>query len=173
MTLISTDPDSALVPTNDEGEPFHCAFVRSDGSAVFADTLTEITAAVIDGYPIAINPDGPTVENDEALIARLDSLAEHAAGAQAIAAADATAAGRKFSEDELTAMFTEKDRAVAIAEWRDEQTPLLLLATSYAPYTATALPAGAAVTILDPSTERTYLEALASITGSELLIQGG
>lgn len=134
---------------------------------VYADTLGDLVAEIVDDYPITTGPE----KDDERLAARADTLAVIAHRAQAAILASVGTAD--ISEDALTVLMHDRSSEVLqMTEW-DSNIPLLLLATSYAPYTDTPAPSGDAVVMLDAHTERTFLDALASVGAVELFIHDG
>ncbi|MEK6312003.1 MAG: hypothetical protein V4755_15005 [Curtobacterium sp.] len=172
MTVAVVPDTDPTTPVRPDGEQFYAALISPGTSSVFADTLTEIVAELIPDYPNDAAADGPATDSDEALMRRIDFLAELAANMQAVVAADATAAGRSFTESELTAIFTARDQgAPHDADWNDDATPLLVLRTSYAPYGPHPLPTGAAVHVLDPLDELSFLQSVALLRGGALLVR--
>lgn len=172
MTTIVIDEQSDEIPTHEDGTPYYAVFLAPGMPSIFADTLTEIVAEIIPDYtnsPGEMEPD-----TEEALIARLEMLERAAQLAQAVAAADVTASGRKFTEDQLTAMLSDKSNAAIdlVEPWEDADVPLLLVTTNYAPFTPFARPEGSKIVWLDPTTELAFLKSLASVYGGELMIIG-
>ena len=150
------------------GGPWPFVFVGPDGAAVFSDTRTEIVDAMIDCYPAVLDP---LSMDDQALEARIDSLAS--LGSQAQAGILASLSDQEellplLDDVKLTALFAPKDSwPIPITTW-DEQIPLLLLATNFAPFTETPAPSGERIIWLDPTTETTYLDALSKLGVGEL-----
>ena len=150
------------------GGPWPFIFVGPDGAAVFADTRTEIVDAMIDCYLDMLDP---VSMDDQALEARLDSLAS--LGSQAQAGILASLADQEdilpaLDDNKLTALFAPKDSwPIPIASW-NEQIPLLLLVTNFAPYTEVPAPSGDAIIWLDPTTETSYIDSLAKLGVGEL-----
>lgn len=148
--------------------PFAISF---NDSAVFADTRTELTSELIEGY--AEIPEGEAGD-EQALIARYRSAVDIANATQGLIAGQASESGQfdqtTETEDVLTALFTEKDQKIdEIAEW-NHSVPLVLVASGYAPYNSTPRPTGN-VLWLDPFTETTYLQTLAEIGLIELVVR--
>ena len=155
------------IPVHYSG-PWPFVFVVPDGTAVFADTRTEIVDAVIDGYGSLPEPDG---EDDPAFEARIDSLAGLGSQAQAGILAgldDGEDILPRLDDGKLTALFTPKDSwPIPILSW-DEQIPLILLVTNFEPYTVEPAPSGERIVWLDPTTETGYLDSLAKLGVGEL-----
>jgi len=172
MTIAVIAPTDPSIPKRPDGDDFYAALVSPDTSSIFADTLTEIVAELIPSYDNSVTNGSPGTDTDAAFVQRLDLLAELAAHRQALIAASATNQGRHFTEAELTALFTPKDQPAPVdGAWDDEDVPLLLLSTNYAPTTQHPLPTGDAVYVLDPSTELTFLQGFALLSGGELMIK--
>lgn len=134
----------------------------SPESDVFADSATDLVAALITGYDAF-----PLTEqgDEDALIARYEHALMVAATAQGALVQDAIV-GERFSidtasEDVLTALF--QDRLIPFEErtW-DQPVALVLIATDYAPFTSRPRPEGLVIW-LDPSVETAYLRSLDTI----------
>lgn len=95
-------------------------------TAVYADTNTELLDELIDGYS--------SLNDDDALWARYQLAV--AVGTAVQASLVDAAADTKLSEDELTVLFTEKTTPFAGDRWRNEDVPLVLIESDYAPFTA-------------------------------------
>lgn len=168
ITIDGTLPDQ--LPVREDGSQFPFALAWDD-RAVLAETRTELTAAVIDGY--ADLPEGEEGDT-QALFARYESTVQIANTMQQVLAARAAEEGTfdpsVESEDVLTALFTDRGQKIdEIAEWT-HSVPLVLVATEYAPYTSATRPAGN-VSFLDPYTETTYLDSLSGLGVIELYVQ--
>lgn len=171
MTTLFIDgnlPDT--LPAREDGTPYPFAAAWED-AAVFTDTRTELTAALIPGYEDI--PEGPDQAADS-LYARYESAVAIANNRQAVLAAIAQEEGTfdpsLETEDTLTALFTPKDQKIdEINQWDHEYVPLVLVASGYAPYTATQQPTGN-VQWIDPYTETTFLDSLAAIGMLELFV---
>lgn len=138
--------------------PFTFVTGGSPAEVFGSDTLTGICEALIDGYA-----DLPEVEDgyDAHLDARIGMLAGLANGLQAASIAALEEDGAlNLTEDELTAVMHPKDAEVLEFEEWTSNTPLLLLATNYAPYTEVIPPEGDAIVWLNPHDERTFLMSL-------------
>ncbi|NVM96068.1 hypothetical protein [Arthrobacter wenxiniae] len=165
--------DGALpqtLPVREDGTSFPFALAWEDRS-VLADTRTELTAELIEGY--ADLPE--TEEGDtEALYARYGTSVQIANTLQQVLAAQAAEEGTfdpsTQSEDVLTAIFTDRSEKIdEIAEWTNQDVPLVLIATEYAPYGTATKPAGNVLWI-DPFTETTFLQTLSDIGVVELFV---
>ncbi|PPG15002.1 hypothetical protein [Rathayibacter rathayi] len=165
--VISTDPTE--IPSRSDGSPYPATLLASFGSALFADTLTELVEQIIPDYG-SLPTDDPI--EDPSLEARLTSLASFANTAQAGAVAalqesdvfDISAVG----EDALTALFSPKDGPVLEFERWDSGIPLILFATNYAPYTPVAPPFGEAIVWVNAHTELDFLNSLEPLGIAEL-----
>lgn len=165
MASITIDFEGALpesLPVREDGSeyPFSMAW---GNRAVLADTRTEVTAEIIDGY--ADLPD--TEEGDtEALYGRYRASVHFANTLQQVLAANATEEGTfdasVESEDVLTALFTDRSEKIdEISSWT-HPIPLVLVATEYAPYGTATKPTGNVLWV-DPFTETTFLETLSGL----------
>lgn len=150
-----TAPDAF---TREDGSHWHAAIVHQDGSATVADTLTELVATVVVGY----------VESEEKTLLdlRYDFAVRVADVHQAFLAFakhdsgefDHVAAG----EEVLTALFTSRGEYIPDFDRWDAAVPLVLIATDFAPYTERERPEGEILWV-DPATELTFLQSLASV----------
>lgn len=162
-----TLPDS--LPVREDGSIYPFGLVWGN-RAVLADTRTELTEEIIEGY--ADLPEGEEGDT-EALYARYRTSVHFANSMQQVLAANATEEGTfdpsVESEDVLTALFTDRSQKIdEIAEWK-HQVPLVLVATEYAPYGTTPKPAGN-VLCIDPFNETTFLDTLSELGIVELLV---
>jgi hypothetical protein len=169
----------AEMPLREDGTqyPFRAAL---DDLVILADTRTEVIGHLIEGY--AELPEGEAGD-EEALFARYNSAVAIANMQQGVLAAEAAEQGifdpateqqvtfdpQNESEDVLTALFTPRDEKLdEFAEWT-HPVPLVLVASGYAPYTATVRPTGN-VQWIDPYTETTYLDGLVGAGLLELYV---
>lgn len=171
-TLTLTGDLPAQLPAREDGSQYPFALAFGD-KVVLAETRTELTAEVIDGY--ADIQDGEEGDG-EALWARYNAAVHFATTLQQVLAANAVEAGTfdpsQESEDTLTALFTPRSEKIdEISEWKGA-VPLVLVASNYAPYTGSAKPAGNVMWI-DPYTETTFLEGLDSLGIAELYVHEG
>jgi hypothetical protein len=132
-----------------------------------AATLTELVGRLIPGY--AALPEGPDGDA-AALEARWEQAVATANLVQAVLTVAAVEAGdfhlRGASEDGLTALFADRMNPLDVDQWTGI-VPLVLVATSYSPFTGREPPVGN-VRWINPHTERTYLESLAALGVIEL-----
>lgn len=167
--------DGALpetLPARADGTEYPFAMAWGD-RAVLADSRTELTAQIIEGY--ADIPSGEEGDID-ALYARYKTAVHFANNMQQIVAAHATEEGTfdpsVESEDVLTSIFTDRSQKIdEITEW-NHTVPLVLVASEYAPY-GTATRPGGNVQWLDPFTETTFLASLADTGIVELVCNEG
>lgn len=142
----------------EDGSRWYAAMEREEGTIVVADTLTDLVAQLIDDYPL----DGGA----EALDARVAFASRVAQSRQAALAFVATAESQfdpaVESEEALTALFADRELPVADVEVWGHEVPLVLLNTSYAPYTDVAAPSGN-VQWIDPSDEGALLRSLVDL----------
>lgn len=168
ITIEGALPDT--LPVREDGTAYPFALAWED-KAVLAESRTELTAELIEGY--ADLPE--TEEGDtEALYARYRTSVQIANTLQQVLAANATEEG-KFdpslqTEDVLTAIFTDRAEKIdEITEWTNADVPLVLVATEYAPYGTAVKPTGNVLWV-DPFTETTFLDTLSEIGIVELLV---
>lgn len=154
------------VPERD-GRRWPFAFATVSGDVILADTVTEIVAELLDDY----DPDDAA----SALTRRFDALAHTATNLQAVTFAaareerDADDAG--LDVDQLNAVLADKRFP---PDWTGPWTgaiPLYLVATHFEPYTTVQAPTGDQVLLLDPYSERSFLDALCA-AGVALLMEG-
>lgn len=157
------------LPVREDGTAYPFALAWED-KAVLADTRTELTAELIEGYG-----DLPETEegDTEALYARYRTSVQVANTLQQVLAANATEEGTfdpsLQSEDTLTAIFTDRAEKIdEISEWTNA-VPLVLVATEYAPYGTAVKPAGNVMWV-DPFTETTFLDTLSEIGVVEFFV---
>ena len=153
-------------------------FLMAHGDQItWADTRSELVAALIDGYDeIADSPDGVT----EATWARYRQTMAVTADVQASILADATDKGAfdpeqlaatPEGETILTALMVERTVPFTeLVEWTFE-VPLVLIESDYAPFTDRARPDGRIIWI-DPSDERRYLESLERVQRVRVFVIG-
>ncbi|MCU6480546.1 hypothetical protein [Arthrobacter sp. A2-55] len=169
MATLTLDADTdQLTATHPDGGTFEFGMMI-DRAVTLADTRTELVEQLIDGY--AELPD--TDEGDaKAFELRYVAAVQVANAEQELLLAQATNSGMfdpsLESEDTLTAFFTPRnERLDDIASWDHDQ-PLVLVTTSYIPYTTQAPPSGN-VRWVDPRTETTFLDTLGALGAITLL----
>lgn len=132
---------------------------RTSGETLYASGFAGLVDQILPGHESA--------GAEERMLLRLDALAVAASIAQAAVLVDVDL--DDFDEDTLTVLFHDRSaQVIEFAEWAGD-VPLLLLATSYEPFSATPAPTGEHIVWLDPSTERTFIEALCACGSVELL----
>ncbi|WP_156250949.1 hypothetical protein [Pseudactinotalea terrae] len=125
-----------------------------DGEAYYADTVTELVAALIPGY----DTDHEITLEQRWRMAVLRTNALQADLAVRAVEADPHLMGR-LTEEELTALFASRGDLFAVpATWTCD-IPLVLIATDFAPYTDRPAPEGN-VRFIDPADERGLLMSL-------------
>lgn len=143
--------------------PRYVALRISDAAQFAGDTISEVVDQLIPGHA--------RMADDEQLAARLDAIADAANLAQSLIVASVS--DGTLSEDALSVLLHDRRQEVVdLAEWKSN-IPLLLVASGYAPYTTLRVPAGPSVVLLDPATERSFLDALGAVGGVELYIAPG
>lgn len=171
ITAAADAEQELLVPAHPtDGEWTH-VLQHADGEVTFADSATDLVGVLIPGYD-DIGHDA--AGNDAALLSRYDAMLAVAATAQQSFNEQAISAGTldvdSAAEDVLTTLFCDKSvpfiglpgpNGSLLHAWEDE-VPLVLIVTDYAPFTDTPRPTGRIVW-LDPSLETSYLESLAAL----------
>ncbi|MFE6966790.1 hypothetical protein ACFVAJ_16900 [Agromyces sp. NPDC057679] len=162
MASVITDEIAPPARTDGTSWPY---VLNTNDHAVYADSVTEIVAALIEGYADVEDSYRGDVDAWMRRVVAAGELAEKAQ-AQAIAAVelfDLAAA----SEDVATALLAP--RGVATNQFAGNwggPVPLILVSTDYAPYTDVPLPTGD-VTFLDPTNEQTFVNSYAELHGYE------
>lgn len=159
--------DAVRQPPHPDGHSWLVVWVGSDGDAIFADSLSDIVAVLIDGYDELDDEH----EDDLHLQARIDYLVPLASHAQTLTLTDLAQQGVHLSEEELTAAMASKELPVRISRWNPAE-PLVLLTTAYEPYTDDTAPEGS-ILWLDPTNESAFLGSLAKVGVGELWVTGG
>ncbi|MGP4994569.1 hypothetical protein ACTXJE_11165 [Glutamicibacter ardleyensis] len=143
--------------SRNDGSAFPFAMItRHDGAekTVFADTRTDLFSFFMPGYDAL---------NDAQAEEQLQKFAEITVTqlqASAVASSEGFSA-EKYTEDQLTAIFGERGLPTVLKEWsKDEPFPLFLVSTLHAPYSATELPVGGNVVLLNPENETTLLTTM-------------
>lgn len=172
ITIDFTDTLPESLPVREDGSQYPFGLAWAD-RAVLADTRTELTEEIIDGY--ADLPEGEEGDT-EALFSRYRASVHFANTMQQVLAANAAEEGifdpSVESEDVLTALFTDRSEKIdEITEWT-HTVPLVLVATEYAPYGTTPKPTGN-VLCIDPFTETTFLSTLSELGIVEFLVNEG
>ncbi|WP_026535900.1 hypothetical protein [Arthrobacter sp. H14] len=167
-TLIIEGPLEQL-PVREDGSPYPFSLTQQN-QAIFADTRTELTGHLIEGYA---NLPGGEEGDTEALYIRYQSAVAVANALQPVLAGDATNNGTfdpsVESEDTLTALFADRSEKIDdVGSW-DHEVPLVLVATDFAPYTSAPKPEGN-VLLVNPYTETTYLDSLSELGVVELFV---
>ncbi|QNE48685.1 hypothetical protein F1C58_16640 (plasmid) [Glaciihabitans sp. INWT7] len=174
-TAVETNQTTTITPSpiREDGASWPYALLVAD-ETIYADSLTELVAHVIEGYDaFADDEEGDVL----AFLTRVDSASSIAAQSQAVVLAEMTESGEfdpeTSTETILTALLTPRGTGLVDGSdfggnW-DNPVPLLLLTTDYAPFTAYTLITGN-VEYFDPSNERTYLESLQKFGFVELFV---
>ncbi|WP_433673855.1 hypothetical protein [Microbacterium gorillae] len=135
----------------------------ASGHIAYADTVSELVDQLIDGHGGA--------DEDTQLGLRVDALAHHAGQAQAVVLAAAGDASAQLDEDALTVILHDRHSEAPVFDSWESDAPLFLMATSFAPYTDVPCPSGDTIVWLDPSTERSFLDALGAVGVAELMVR--
>lgn len=158
--VLPIDEDPGALAVGEDGLPLPWCW-QDEERTVLADSLTEIVGVILDGYEEAVAAD-----DDAALLeARIAALAQLAGAVQAQLAAELadSSGGEGVPEEVLQVLLAPKDgRIVELDEW-PLPVPLLVLSTQYAPYSPVPVPAGSMVLVLDPVSERGFLDALQTL----------
>lgn len=158
--------DAIHLPEHPDHQPWLVVWVATDGRAIFADSLSDIVGILIEGY----NDLDDEHEDDLHLQARIDMLAPLASQTQALVLAELAARGHRLTDAELNAALTSKEFGVALERWNPAE-PLILLTTSYEPYTDLSRPKGS-VLWLDPTNEAAFLGSLNKLEEGTLFVTG-
>lgn len=153
-------------PEHPEQRTWTVAWVFRNGDAIFADSLTDIVSVLIPGYE-DLDDDH---EDDLHLNARIDALVPLARQAQELTLADLAHREHRLSNDELNAALLDKEKPTSLERWNPAE-PLILLTTTYTPYTDDEAPEGS-IMWLDPTNEAVFLESLRKVGHGELWIIG-
>ena len=137
--------------------------MEHDGTVTEADSVTDLVSALI---PLGYADLPRTPEGDEqALLARWEQSVGTANLVQAVVTAAAVRDGvldiSLASKDVLTALFRDRIEPVEVEEWT-QPVPLVLVSTSYAPFTDNTPPIGN-VRWINPHTELSYLRSLDAV----------
>lgn len=151
-------------PEHPEHRQWLVVWVARNGDAIFADSLSDIVAVLIPGYDDLDDEH----EDDLHLNARIDTLAPLARRAQELVLADLAHREVRLSDEELNAALMDKEKPVTLRRWVPAE-PLVLLATTYEPFTDAPAPEGA-VLWLDPTNEAAFLGSLNKIGEGELWV---
>lgn len=148
------------------------AFLTFEPVMICASTRTGIIEGIIDGYE-QLTADAE--DNDPWLTLRFLTLARIAGNIQAVILADATEKHPELvaslSEDEMTVLLHPRDEAAPVfEEWPIAEIPLILMETSYAPYTEFPRPKGANILWVNPHTEGQFIESLEALGFGELFL---
>lgn len=151
-------------PRRDDGSQYPHAMYAADWSmVVFGDTLSDLVSALLGSYR--------SEDAEEQLRQRSEYAAEVAALIQAavLVSTDLSA----LSDEELEVLNMPRDPlgTPRIDSW-DSEVPLILVRTSYGPYTDTPRPIGdrtlGNIVWLRPSTEIEFLQSLDAVGYIEL-----
>lgn len=163
MTMSADGPELDI-PEHPEGEPW--VHILEHGGAhgdeiTYADTAAEALAVLISGYG-----DIPDDDIEEAEIARFEHAAQVASVVQAHVVQRAIEKA-EFSledadEDTLTALMTDKTRAISVDGAWSREIPLILVDLNYAPYSPHPVPTGNVV-LLSAHNEVDYLTSLSAL----------
>lgn len=158
--------DAMHMPEHPEQKPWLVAWFARNGDTIFADSLSDIVGVLIPGYN-DLDDEG---DDDPHLNARIDFLVPLARRAQELVLADLAARDVHLPVDELNAALLDKEKPTSLERWNPAE-PLILLATTYEPFTDSHAPEGA-VTWLDPTNEVELLRSLSKIGEGELWVTG-
>lgn len=170
---LSSEQVQVSIPARDDGTAWPYVLNRGDRT-VFADTATDLVAALIPGYADIPATSGGA---DDALVARYENAVATANDTQPLVAASCVDAGTfdtsTAGEALLSALFSDRSQPLeGIEDW-GEPVPLVLVSTDYSPFVEDRTPPSGNVLWLDPSDEMSHLRSLANLGLVELLIQLG
>lgn len=154
------------IPEHPEKRPWLVAWIMRGGDVIFADSLTDIIDVLFPGYGELDDAD----EDDLHLNARIDALVPMATKAQALVLADLAARDIQLPVEELNAALLDKNLPTPLERWNPAE-PLILLTTTYEPYTDAPRPEGS-VQWLDPTNEAAFLSSLQKIGEGEIWVTG-
>lgn len=150
------------MPLREDGTAWPYALLASEGTegvAILSDTVTELVAHVIPGYP---------EDHDSALIARYQTAVATANDFQRMLVAEAVVAEKidleELDEDTLNVLFGNRAVPVdgeVVQHW-DAEPPLVLIETDYEPFTGRT-PITGNVLWLDPSDEAVFMRSLTNL----------
>lgn len=129
------------------------------GRELETDSWSAAADHLIDGHA--------TMSADDALAARFDVLVALAGAAQAGMVAELDI--DQLPEPVVAAALTSKDVTLHLDGGWPDGFPLLLVASLYTPYTDVPVPAGDDVVLLDPHTERSFVEAFVTLGLAKVL----
>jgi hypothetical protein len=158
--------DAFRQPEHPDKGAWVVVWVASNGDAIFADSLSDIVGLLIDGYDELDDEH----EDDLHLQARIEHLVPLAAQAQALVLADLANRGLRLTEEELNAALGNKELPAGVSRWNPAE-PLVLLTTSYEPFTDEPRPIGS-ILWLDPTNEAAFIGALNKLGEGELWVTG-
>lgn len=163
IAIIESTDDVATV-LRAAGTTWEYALTLPTGRTYLGNRPDDMVAAMIPGYA-AIPADDRG--DDKALEQRALSLETWAAVIQAVECSGARL--EEMTEDEVNALMSGISTKPTITSW-EQDVPLFMLATWFAPYTDTPVPSGRVV-LLDPVSDVTYLQSIAALGGTELMTQ--
>lgn len=133
-----------------------------DSTSHESGSLTDLVGKLVPGYTSM--PAG-SEGDDAALLARWEHAVAVANLVQQVVLGASVKIGEFdvniATEDTLTVLFADRINPVGAGEWT-EKVPLVLIASSYAPFTDREPPTGN-VRWINPHNERTFLESLAAV----------
>lgn len=137
-------------------------FLFTDGAKIVAETRTGLVEQVIDGY------NKPNSSVEDLYEARVDSLTVLSSTVQVAIVADSVAS---LPVDALNVLLGRKDDHVPVFDRWPYETPLILFATGYAPYTDIPAPSGDSLVWVNPHNEETFLSSLTALGLGELFVK--
>lgn len=163
MNYTTLSPEEAA---SDDAPRFPFAFLANDNTLIGADSLTGLCESMISGYSELEGLDERL--GDPWLEARAAALTSLADTTQAVLLDQALSQHPDprpvLSEEELTALLHPKgEEVLEFAEWPHDDIPLLLMATSYAPYSEIPAPSGDGIIWLNPHDERRFVDSIARL----------
>ncbi|XKH58592.1 hypothetical protein LG293_16190 (plasmid) [Citricoccus nitrophenolicus] len=164
MAALKLDTIPERIPAAGADGPWQLAMSTS-GSLYLGASLTDLVAALIEDYPV----DGTETEQ---FLSRMRAAIGFAETVQGLRLAEKSSLGafapHGMSPQEVAIALEDKKAPVGTeGKWRNNDVPLLVMASHYEPYTCLTAPTGNILSI-DPYTELTLLESLSDAKYIEL-----
>jgi hypothetical protein len=164
VAALKLDAIPQVFPEAGADGPWQLAMSTS-GSLFLGTSLTDLVAALIEGYPV----DGT---EDEQFFSRLHAAIGFAENIQGLRLAEKSSLGafapHGMKPEEVAIALEDKKAPVGTeGRWRNTEVPLVVMAAHYEPYTCLPAPTGNIVSV-DPYTELTLLESLSDAKYIEL-----
>lgn len=126
--------EAMLAPLKDDGRSYrYCMYFNGDAEAVFADTYEELLTVLIPGYSEMdeLNADIARIRLAQAVAAQIQ--------AEVLSEVDPST----VSAEDMAILTAPRSQKQPEATWWKNEIPLVVVETSYAPYTEVPRPASA------------------------------